>query len=108
MLLADINGQLAPQSGVYTLSATVYIPSFSSAGVFVGATLNAGTYIDARNAWLTVRSRVYLNEGEKILPTFNMAGVLGDVCYVGEISVCQGNTSVYIPNNTYNKVSASF
>lgn len=107
--LANANGQTVPTTGIYTLSAVVYIPSASSGGLFLGATLNSVTYINARDKWITVRSRVYLNVGEKIIPTFAMTyGSSGDVFYVGEISVCDGNTSVYIPNNTYGSVNASF
>jgi hypothetical protein len=108
ILLAPLNGQAVPTTGVYTLTAAVYIPSATSTDLYVGATQAANTKVSARNKWLTVRSRVWLNEGEKIIPTFELAGVTGDIFYVGEISVCDGNTAVYIANNTFCSVSDSF
>jgi|SRR5665647_140916 len=108
MLLATANGQAVTAAGVVTLTALVYIPSASSTYVSVGVGLNCTTTLIARDKWITIRSRMWMNIGDKILPTLQMLGVSGDIFYVGEISVCDGNTSVYIPNNTYNAVSASF
>lgn len=108
MLLYTPNAQTAPVSGVYALTATVYIPSTSSTFLKIGPTLGVLTNIYARDKWLTVRSRVYLNSGELIQPCFQMDGVSGDKFYVGEISVCDGNCSAYIENDTYGAVSAAF
>ena len=59
--------------------------------------------------WVTVRSRVRLTKDEMITPCFTMDnGVTGDVFYVGEISVCDGNNAIYIENNTANPVQKVF
>jgi len=108
MLLNTPIVQTATVAGIYAMTATVYIPSTSSIGILIGATLNTLTPIKARNKWVTIRSRAYFNVGDVIQPTLSMIGISGDIFYVGEISVCAGNTAVYIPNATTSAVTASF
>jgi hypothetical protein len=107
MYLNPPNAQTAPSTGVYTLTATVYVPASSSADLGIGVFLVTNTVIYARDRWITVRSRAYLNQGAEIIPTFQLYGNVGDTCYVGEISVCDGNVSAYVPNETTSLVSKS-
>ena len=87
-------------AGVYTLSAMVYVPTSSSAELRLAPSLNTLYSVARSDRWRYVRVREWFDVGNYLVPTFQMLGAVGDVFYVGEISVCQGENSAY---GTYNR-----
>lgn len=107
LILSTPNCQSIPIAGVYTLSAMVYVPDSTSTNLNVGAYLLAKTEVNARGKWIYVRSRKWFDVGDKIQPTFELNGVIGDIFYIGEVSVCVGDNSIFIKNYGVTPITAS-
>lgn len=88
---------LAETAGVYTAGFMLYIPSSSSVGVLVGASLGANYEVTIRDIWTYVRVRGYFNVGDPLVPTVRMLGGIGDYFMVGEVCVCAGQAAAFSP-----------
>lgn len=92
--------QKAQKNGVYTFSAVFYIPTNSSCYVTFGPYLDGKTEFRAKGIWTCVQSRRFFKKGEQIIPTIYLNGNEGNVAYVGEISVTEGNNGLFLGNDT--------
>ena len=88
------------KAGVYTSTALIYIPSSTVGRVRFGTYYGAHSTVYPRDRWVFVVARGYFEVGEYAYPGIRfLDAVVGDIAYIGEISLTEGHLGCYNDTN---------